>query len=229
MNIVSNNSLIQRNSRIGQITSLLGLLVLGGGLYISFSRPDQFALSWGALLLGFVLSQIGIYFGNRWGRRPRPDELLNSALKGLDGSYSLYHYSTPASHLLVGPAGVWVLMPRHQIGTITYEKGRWRQRGGGVFMAFRKFFAQEGLGRPDLEIQGEVSGIQKLLEGMYEEDPPPVQVALVFTNEATELDAKEAPIPTLAGKKLKEFIRRTAKEKKLSLTKVEEIVEKLED
>ena len=227
MKIVSNESLIQRNSRIGQITSLAGLLVLGGGLYISFQQPEQFALSWGALLLGFVLSQIGIYFGNRWGRRPRPDEILNAALKGLDKSYALYHYTAPASHLLVGPAGVWVLMPRHQIGTITYEKNRWRQRGGGVMMAFRKFFAQEGLGRPDLELQGEISGVQKILEKMYGEEAPPVQAALIFTNEAAELQADGAPVPTLASKKLKEFVRRKAKEKKLSLTKVEEIIENL--
>ena len=229
MKIVSNDSLIQRNSRIGQITSLAGLLVLGGGLFISFQQPEQFALAWGALLLGFVLSQIGIYFGNRFGRRPRPDEILNASLKGLDKSYALYHYSSPASHLLVGPVGVWVLMPRHQIGTITYEKNRWRQRGGGIFMAFRKFFAQEGLGRPDLELQGEVSRVHKVLEEQYGDEAPPVHAALVFTNEAANLQADGAPVPTLASKKLKEFVRRTAKEKRLSMPKVEEIIETLGD
>ena len=57
----------------------------------------------------------------------------------------------PTAHLLVGPVGVWVLMPRHQAGRITYDenKNRWRQKGGNFYL---KIFAQENLGRPDLEI-----------------------------------------------------------------------------
>lgn len=228
MRVVANEALIRRNGRIGQIASLGGLLVLGGGLYISFRAPEQFALSWGALLVGFALSQIGLYFTNRWGRRPRPDEQLNQALKGLNRSYTLYHYKTPASHLLVGPAGVWVLLPRPQIGTITYERGRWRQKGGGLGLIFRKIFAQEGLGRPDLELQGEVDGIQRWLAKSLgvEEKKPPIQAALVFTSPAVELQVDNAPIPTLPAKKLKEFIRKQAKEKRLSAEKAQ-IIQRL--
>src|SRR4030065_1598293 len=108
MEIIINERLVRRNARIGQVSSIVGLLVLAGGMYISFARQEYFSLSMAALLLGFTLSQVGIYFGNRWGRRPRPDELLSQALKGLDGRYTLYHYGTTASHLLVCPAGVWV-------------------------------------------------------------------------------------------------------------------------
>jgi hypothetical protein len=224
MIINSNESLINRNARIGQITSIAGLLVLGGGLYISFSRPEQFGLSWGALLIGFVLSQIGLYFGNRWGRSPRPDEVLNQALKGLDRSYSLFHYRAPASHVLVGPAGVWVMLPRHQGGTITFEKGRWKHRGGGIGFQFRKFFAQEGLGRPDLEIGGEVAPIQKMLDKAFsEEQAPQAQPILVFTNPDVEIDANDAPVPTLPAKKLKEFIRKQAKQKGLAPTQADEV------
>ncbi len=224
MIINSNESLINRNAKIGQITSIAGLLVLGGGLYISFARPEQFGLSWGALLIGFVLSQIGLYFGNRWGRSPRPDEVLNQSLKGLDRSYSLFHYRAPASHVLVGPAGIWVLLPRHQGGTITFEKGRWKHRGGGIGFQFRKFFAQEGLGRPDLEIAGEVAPIQKMLNKAYsEEDAPQAQAILVFTNPAVEIDADDAPVVTLPAKKLKDFIRKQAKQKTLPPTQADEV------
>jgi hypothetical protein len=84
MEIIKNDRLINRNSRIGQIASIAGLIVLGGGLFISFTRPEMFSISLIALLVGFGLSQIGIYFANRWGRHPRPDEILDAALKGLD-------------------------------------------------------------------------------------------------------------------------------------------------
>src|SRR3972149_1837136 len=113
MEIITNERLVRRNARVGQITSLVGLLVLAGGMYISFTQPQLFGLSLAALLVGFALSQIGIYFGNRWSRRPRPDETLSQALKGLDDRYHLYHYETPASHLLVGPAGVWGVTRRN--------------------------------------------------------------------------------------------------------------------
>jgi hypothetical protein len=225
MEIISNDRLIKRNARIGQITSVGGLLVLVGGMFISFTRPELFFLSMAALLGGFVLSQIGIFFGNRWGRRPRPDELLNQALKGLDGRYSLYHYVTPAAHLLVGPVGVWALMPRTQRGTITYDGGRWRQRGGNLYL---KIFAQEGLGRPDLEIASEINAVQRYLADLLEEeDVPEVQAVLVFTNDNVEVLADDAPVPAVHVRKLKDFVRKTAKSKPISLDKAKEIQQAL--
>jgi hypothetical protein len=224
MEIFTNESLIKRNARIGQIGSLAGLVVLAGGMFISFTRADLFVYSLGALLVGFILSQIGIYFGNRWSRRPRPDEHLNTSLKGLDGRYSLYHYTTSVPHLLVGPAGVWVLLPRNMRGRITYDKGRWKQKGGNLYL---KIFAQEGLGRPDLEIGGTLDSARKFLVETLPEDneAPDIQAALVFTNDATEVDADNAPIPTLHAKKLKDFIRKTAKNKPISMDKVKDIQE----
>jgi hypothetical protein len=224
MEIYTNESLIKRNARIGQIGSLAGLVVLAGGMFISFTRVDLFVFSLGARLVGFILSQIGIYFGNRWSRRPRPDEHLNNSLKGLDGRYSLYHYTTSVPHLLVGPAGVWVLLPRNMRGRITYDKGRWKQKGGNLYL---KIFAQEGLGRPDLEIGGALDSARKYLVETLPEDSevPDIQAALVFTNDATEIDADNAPIPTLHAKKLKDFIRKIAKNKPISMDKVQEIQE----
>jgi hypothetical protein len=225
MEVITNQSIVRRNARIGHVSSIVGLLVLAGGMYISFTQPELFGISMAALLVGFALSQVGIYFANRWGRRPRPDELLQQALKGLDGRFTLYNYTTPASHLLVGPAGVWVLLPRHQRGTISYEKARWRQRGGNWYL---KIFAQEGLGRPDLEIGAEVEAITRYLEKkMAEQEVPEVQAALVFTHDNVEIQADNAPTPTLHVRKLKDFIRKTAKSKPISLDKAREIQELL--
>jgi hypothetical protein len=226
MEIITNESLIRRNARIGQITSIVGLIVLAGGAYISFTQSQQMVpISLAALLVGFALSQIGLFFGNRWSRRPRPDEILNQALKGLDDRYALYHYSTPAGHLLVGPAGVWVLLPRHQRGKITYEeeKGRWRQKGGNLYL---KIFAQEGLGRPDLEIGSEINTAEGYLAKILSEDEvPEVQAALIFTSDRAEVEADNASSPTLHVKKLKDFIRKTAKSKPISMDTVKEIQE----
>src|SRR6185436_3213508 len=109
MKIIKNEKLIKRNSTIGGWTSMAALVVLGLGMYMSFTRPDWFVYSLLALLLGFTLTQIGMYLGNKFGRSPRPDEKLDAGLKGLQNEFVMYHYTTPVSHLLVGPAGVWVI------------------------------------------------------------------------------------------------------------------------
>jgi hypothetical protein len=234
MRIITNERMIKRNATIGRVASLIGLVVLATGMYITFRQPDQIGIAWIALLSGFALSQIGIYFGNRWGRRPRPDEQLNDALKGLGDNYTIYHYSSPVSHLLVGPAGIWALIPHHQAGKIVYEKNRWKQKGGNFGQRYLRIFAQEGLGRPDLEISSDIENINRYLRKNMADDGigsgiPSAQAALVFTNEKADLDADEAPAPTLSAKKLKEFIRKRSKDKVLSQTDalvIQEIIEK---
>lgn len=222
MKIVANHKLIRRNKKIGNYTTIASLVTLGLGLYISFSAQTADGFSWSliCLIIGFLLSQIGIFFGNRWGRSPRPDELLGKELKGLDDKYILYHYMTPVSHLLVGPAGIWLLAPYTQNGKIIYqpEKKRWSQKGGNLYM---KLFAQEGLGRPDQEVGASMVDLRKFIEkaGTIAGLPQP-QVALVFVHPKVEIEASEAHIPTLAVDKLKDFMRRQAKENPIPLDSI---------
>ena len=226
MKINVNETLVKRNGRIGQIATIAGLLVLVGGMYVSFrySSTPIAGIAWIALLVGFALSQIGLYFGNRWGRHPRPDELIDQGLKGLNDQYSIYHYMTPAAHLLVGPSGVWVIMPYYQAGKITYEKGRWKQRGGSFAQRYLRAFAKEGIGRPDLEAPAEIQAITKYLKKQIpEKELPEPQAALVFTSEKAELEIVDAPILSLPLKKFKEAVRKSAKEKPLSPELIQEI------
>lgn len=222
-----NEPVVKRNGRIAQITMLGGLLVLAGGMYVSFTMPEQYGLSIAALLVGFSLSQIGIYFSNRWGRRPRTYELLDRALKGLDNKFSLYHYYGPVQHMLVSPSGVWALMPYYQRGRITYENGRWKQKGSNLYM---KFFAQEGIGRPDLDVAGELENLNKFLEAKFPGEEIPVHAALVFFNARAEVDVPEgagAPAYTVTLDKLKDLVRQKSKERRLPAEKADKIREAL--
>lgn len=224
MNIVRNDKVIKRNSRIAQISMFGGLIVLGGGMFVSFRYPEQYGISLGALMFGFLLSQVGIYFSNRWGRSPRPDEKLDAALKGLDSKYSLYHYVTPVSHLLVGPSGVWMLLPYYQRGVITYAKNRWRQKGGNAYL---KIFAQESLGRPDIELDGDMQNLKAYFQKILPEGiEPEVNAALVFTNPKATVDIPEdetPPAETVEVGKLKELMRKGGRGKSLSMEKVKVI------
>jgi hypothetical protein len=214
MKIIKNEKLIKRNGTIGNWTSLAALAVLGIGMYISFTRTELMVYSLVALLAGFTLTQIGMYMGNRYGRSPRPDEKLDAGLKGLPGDYTIYHYTSPVSHLLVGPAGLWILMPYHQRGQVTFRKKRWQMSGGGFLQSYMRIFGQESLGRPDIEVDNEVSKLRKhLAKQMEEAEIPEIRPLIIFTNDDVDIQADDAPVPTMRLKQIKDYIRQKAKEK----------------
>ncbi len=222
MKIISNTNLINRNKKIGQILTFVAVAILIGGLILSLQgNVEYITYSYMALILGFLVSQFGIYFSNKFGRSPRPDELVSASLKGLDDRYTLYHYATAASHLLVGPSGVWVILPYQQRGTITYDKGKYRQKGGNLYL---KLFAQEGLGRPDKEAQYATEDIQKFFTRQMDADKvPTVNPLLIFTNPKAKVDAQNAPFATVEAEKVKDFLRKKAKDNAFSLEKVQQV------
>jgi hypothetical protein len=226
MKIIKNEKLIKRNGTIGSYASLIGIVMVGIP-FIYYTQallqkhPEKLnnatfvTLLMALMFTGLIASQVGSYMSNKFGPSPRPDEKLDSALKGLPNEFVMYHYTTPASHLLIGPAGVWVLLPYHQGGRVTFEKKRWRNSGGGFIQSYMRFFGQ-GLGRPDIEVEGEVQSLNKYLsKKMDESEIPEINVLMVFTNDNVELDAENAPIPAMKLKQIKEFMRQKAKEKKL--------------
>ena len=230
MNIISNEKLITRNAKIGQFTSLASLIILGIGMYISFTKPEMFSISVAALLGGFILSQIGIYFGNRWGRSPRPDELLDQGLKGMSRDYTLYHYSSPVPHLLIGPAGIWLLLPHHQRGTIIHDGKKWKAKEGGFAQNYMRIFGQENMSRPDLDAGAQADKLTRTLrKHMDENEIPPILGAVVFTSKNATVEADDAPVATMHLKQLKPYLRKVAKEAPLTkdeITKVNETLQK---
>lgn len=219
MNILINTKMVKRYTRLGQILMFSGMAVLVAGMIVNIKMPELVNLSLGALLLGFLLSQIGIQISNKWARQPRPYEAINKSLKGLGGNYSLYHYTTPASHLLVGPSGVWVIQPKYQSGTISYSNGRYRQKGGNMYL---KIFGQDGLGRPDLEAQAETAKVRNYLSKLLPaEKIPNINAVLAFIHPKVSLVQPEGELPAypfVAMDKLKEVVRKSSKGKGGGLT-----------
>lgn len=224
MNIIRNDKLIKRNSRLALFILIASILVMGAGAFTFLRFPDKISIAYGALILGYILTQVSTSMTNRWGRKPRPDEILDQALKGLDRSHTLYHYSSPVSHLLVSPSGLWIFLPYFQGGVITYSKGRWRQKGGNPLM---KFFGQEGLRRPDLDLEGDLISLRRFLEKKMPGEPSPtIRAALVFTSPKVELaipPEANPPAPAVTPKELKELVRKSSKSKALSPTQLQTI------
>jgi len=160
----------------------------------------------------------------QWTSSPRPDEKLDAGLKGLPGDYTMYHWTAPVAHLLVGPAGVWALIPYHQRGQVAYRKNRWRLTGGGFMQGYLRLFGQEGIGRPELEAEAQIDAVRKALAAQIDESKiPEIQAALVFTAEGVEIETGDSPLPALPLKKLKDFMRNKAKEKPIAAASLQAV------
>lgn len=231
MKIVTNSKLIKRNAKIAKYATLAGFLLVGGAVVFSWVIwKDQITVGQMTFLMvvaivGFIATQIGMFYTNRWGRSPRPDEVITKNLKGLGREYTIYHYVTPASHLLVSPAGLWIILPYYMAGTITYEKKRWRVKGGGFAQSYLRAFGQESIGRPDLDTTNEIQSVTRHLTRLLPEGTqlPEVRAALLFINPKAELKIDEAPLPAMTPKDLKEFLKARAKEVPVSESTLEMI------
>jgi hypothetical protein len=216
MQIIRDEKLVARRKKIGQIASLVGIAVLLGGMAFTWLAPNwdvpvQFTIyvPFLALLVGFILSSIGIYHTNRWGRSPRPDEILDKSLKGLGGEYNLYHFALPVSHLLLTPSGPVVLIVKTEGREYTVEGDRWRQRFSlGTVL---RFMGQEGLGNPTKEANYQIEQMRRsLAKHAPELADTPVTAIIVFTADQVTLNVGETSIPVVRAAKLKGFLRSRA-------------------
>ena len=91
-----------------------------------------------------------------------------------------------------------------------------------------KIFAQESLGRPELEIQGDETRLSKFFNENLEQDSiPEIHSSLVFTNSDVEISLSEddpPPAETIYVAKLKDLVRKYAKAKTLSTDKIDQII-----
>lgn len=213
MKISINQNLIHRNKLISQIMLYLAIGLIVVGLILSFTNLNKASvfLSYLVLLPAYIFMQINIYMANKWGKNPRVDEIITNALKGLDNRYSLFHYTTDIPHLLIGPAGIWVIKPYHQYGTITYDaqKKKYTQKGGGNFLS--KFLAMDSI--PDIgrETQAQISGVEIFFKKAGIKNYPKPLVVNVFYRKDALLQTQNAPHLIIKIDKLKDIIRHAAK------------------
>jgi hypothetical protein len=232
MKIVKNEPLIKRNVKMGQWTSLGGILLMAGAMYGVFAsekRPELMTPTLIAMAAGFILTFVSSHLGNRFGGSPRLDESVDASLKGLPGDYTIYHFMSPAAHLLVGPAGIWVLLPYRQAGKIMYYKNRWRLSVGGFARTYMRFFGQDRLGRPEAEAASEIKDVQKeLAKHLDPSEIPPINAVLVFYHNEAEIDPGDAPTPAMKSKQLKDFLRQRARENPITAEQIQKIKDVLE-
>jgi hypothetical protein len=192
---------VRRRASIAHTASLGGLLVLLGSVGLTLLRPDLGTLTTATLFAGFAISAIGIYLANRYVKKPRPEEVLDKALKPLSDQHRLYHYLPDCDHLLLTPGGLVVLETVNLDGVFSFRDGKWRQKMS-LSRAFRYVF-EERLGDPAARAQGNCQAIrEKIGARLAEYAPPPVSALVVFVHPAARLDVSPTPLPVLPPKNL---------------------------
>ena len=210
MRIVADDKKIQRNTKIAKYATFGGLALLVGALVINIlaltqqNNPTLLIYVMVAFFVGFTLTNIGTLFTNRWGRRP--DKAVAEALKGLDERYTLYNYRLGASHVLVGPAGAIVLVPKYQTGPVEFDGRKWTNPGArrGMFGLFNP----DPLGNPVAEAAGEVDSFNRYVTKHKPDLKVAPQALVVFMHPRAEVHAKDPAVPVMHAKQLKEHVRR---------------------
>jgi hypothetical protein len=215
MRIISDEKKISRNVKIGEYAFTAGMVLLIGAFFINLyaiSKPDQPTLvfyAFGAFLIGFTATNVGTLFKNRWGRRP--DRQLADSLKGLDDRYTLYNFRLASPHVLVGPGGIMVLHPKYQAGPVYYDRERKRWQAPSAPRGLFALFSQDPMGNPAMEAAAEADVLTSFFKKRLPETPVAPLAVIVFMHPRAEVSAKDAPVPALHAKQLKEYIRRLPK------------------
>lgn len=226
MQVYRNEKYIISRAKLGRYASFAGMGVLLVGLIITWTGgPDSLGLSFLALIGGFVLSQVGLYYANRFARPERPDLTLAKALKGFDDRYTLFQYTSPAANVLVTPSTCLVFAVKMQGGSIRYQNGKWKHSQGvrGFFL----WLANDSLGNPVREAETEANTLQRYLAKKLPGVEIPVQPVIVFGNPGAEVDASGSPLPAVHYKKLKDWLRGPGKGGTLGAEAHEQLVELL--
>jgi len=209
MEIIRDERRIARLKRVGAYLNFLGMGVLIAGLVLPLIIKDTRIIVFQFLAIpgGWLLAQAGIYLTHRYFRDPRPDEVLDEALRKVARDGRMYHYVLPAPHVLLTPSGPIVFTLKYQVARVYYADGKWKQSGMSLV---RRFFGQEGLGNPERDAQRDLQKLVGFLEKEVQElDEVPVGVMLVFTSKGVDLDAGDSPIPAYHYTKLKGVFKRT--------------------
>ncbi len=112
-----------------------------------------------------------------------------------------------------------------QSGAVQWDGKRWKQtKGSNIFL---NLFGQETLGNPNAEAAGEVESLSRFLAKKIGPDVPPIQAVVVFYNPNVTVNAKDAPIPAVHVKQLKEHLRKLPKGPTLSPDQIARLDEAL--
>lgn len=215
MRLITNERQIKIRTRIGEIAPLAGFGLLIAGMAILFLQPEWLWLASIIVWVGFLASLIGTYFVGRYLGPLAHHKKVSEALKGLENSFTLLVYKTPAPFVVVDAGGLTVITVRSQGSNITYANGKWKhkEKMGGL----KRFAGQEGLGRPDQMAQMELEDLQRFLRKRLPQGVEiPARAVILFVHPDVLLEVEDSPVPVFRTPELKRWLRREGRRPNLS-------------
>ncbi len=225
MKSYTNEPYILRRKGIGRWTMYGGIALSIGAVVLIFQNEAAFLLSLIGVLVGTLLSQVGMVIYGRFGREPRMDEVLDGVMKGLDDEYAIFHYYLGTDHALFTPAGPYAILPKLEEGEIIHEDGGWFQITEKK-LPFRRT-VKKSLAKIDKEALGATSSFQKHLDRLQPERDLEVKPIIVFLNPQANLGSHETENLVVHGKKLKQALRRLPRGKSLNQAELEQLTDEI--
>ncbi|MDX1521018.1 MAG: nuclease-related domain-containing protein [Anaerolineae bacterium] len=230
MKAITNTDIIESRSKWAKRVAPLTMAFLFGGLLVnfySFSRPEYFQLAVIMIGVGFFLSLISSSLVNNWVKEPRSDQALSATLRKFGNDYILFNYtSSLAPHILLTPARLYVVITRRHSGRIQVNGQRFSRKLS--FVRLLRYFADEGLGVPFKEAQGQIYKLHKLLaDHLPDGTVPDIEGLVIFTNKEVDLVVNEPVMPVLTASELKLYLREHDKAKSISAQTRAKLIELL--
>jgi hypothetical protein len=204
----TDEELLARGGRVGQVANFIGLIMVFGGLIVSFTAWKLMAVV--LIALGVVMYTVGNRGISYSTREPRLIQQLVDALSGFDDRYRLYNHILPADHVLLTPNGLFVLIVKGVDGRIRCFKDKWvRDLSLGRLL---RFFTEESLGNPTKDAQKQAKKLQEYLEEHNPEADVEVQGLVVFVNPEVRLEVTGASLRVLPLRRLRTHIRKVSQQ-----------------
>ncbi|MFZ1042857.1 MAG: nuclease-related domain-containing protein [Anaerolineales bacterium] len=206
MKIIIDRRKVNRRAQWANFASVGGLIVLLASVVVPLFLPGWINFSSVLFVIGLGAAMIGIYFANRWVRKPRPEESLDKTLKSLEEHYHIYHYpSLPCDHILLTPFGVIALEVVNLNGSFSYRNGQWKE-AMTIGRALR-YIVEERVGDPIQFSQGIVAELGRLFDKEFGgEVKAPIRALTVFSHPAVELEVEGTSIPACRIEKLRKQV-----------------------
>jgi hypothetical protein len=228
MQTVTNTHLVESRGKLGKRLPWLGMAFLFGAVFMPF-RPELEPWSFPVMLFGFVVTNIGMFYFNRYVRLPLPQDILDKELKGLDNRYRLFNYLGPTDHVLITPTGILAITLRRMGGDIRCQGEKWSMKTG--LLSKLRFFSEDQLGSPAFDLRRDISKVQSLLEARLpvaeDEKPVPVGGFVFFSNPDANLTLEDASVRILSTKNMKDYLRKLATGERLSPARAEAVAKVL--
>lgn len=218
MQVIANERLIKRETRLGGVLLGVTFLLLGLGFVLTSSMGSWFpvgqelalAIAYGIVLVGMALYYLGQSRIKRYGPRYRQDGALRQLLKGLDDRYVLYTFlgRKLPDYVLAGPTGLTAFITRDHNGQVLCRDDRWTRSGGRVPKILSVLYGTP-IGNPSWDAQQAEARLRELLSKRLDDaSNVPVQAVIVFTNPNVRLRVERSAYLVTTAKELRNVVRR---------------------